>query len=500
MEKRFVAIWFRFLKTDWYSRRIPALNKVAFALTAPDHGRIVIAASNPIARQKGIYNGMPLADARAIHPSLQVLDDKPDHAQRILNGLAEWCIRYTPWVAVDMPDGLILDATGCAHLWGGEAKYLADIHAHLRQFGYDARIAMAGTIGAAWALSRCGDQLSIVNGGDSFSALLPLPAASLRLEPETAQRLAKLGLKLVKDFISMPRAALRRRFGEQLLARIDEALGFKEEFIQPIQIAAPYYVRLPCLEPIVTRAGIERALEQLLQLLCGRLQQEGKGLRDCTFKGFRVDGKVETITIGTNRATANDKHLFKLFEIKLDMIEPALGIEVFLLEASRVEEVTTLQEKLWEKASGLQSAGVVQLLDRFAGKFGEAAISRYLPDEHHWPERSVKLAATLNEKPAISWTSNAQRPVRLLKKPEPIQVTAPIPDYPPMNFRYKGILHKVVKADGPERIEQEWWLEKSEHRDYYCVEDEAGHRYWIFRLGHYDAEKFSGWFLHGFFA
>ena len=500
MKKRFVAIWFRFLKTDWYSRRIPALSKVAFVLSAPAHGRMVIAAANPVAWQKGIYPEMTVADAKAIYPSLHVLDDKPEHAERILKGLAGWFIRYTPWVATNLPNGLILDATGCAHLWGGEKAYLQDISEHLEGFGYCARMAMAGTIGAAWAISRFGNNLSVTERDDTMNALSPLPASSLRLETETINTLNKLGLKKVGDFISMPRPALRRRFGEHILTRIDQALGNTEEIIEPIHTLESYQVRLPCMEPIATRTGIEIALENLLSMLCDRLKKEGKGLRNCTFKGFCVDGRIETIIVGTNKATAKAEHLFKLFENKLDTIKPELGIELFLLEASKTEDLTIRQEKLWEKASGLISEPVVELLDRFTGKFGEGHIHRYLPAEHHWPEWSVRVATSLDEKPGIDWKHDYQRPVKLLKHPEPIQVTAPIPDYPPMNFRYKGKLHKVIKHDGPERIEQEWWLQQGEHRDYYVLEDEEGHRYWIFRSGHYDSEKFSGWFIHGFFA
>ena len=216
---------------------------------------------------------------------------------------------------------------------------------------------------------------------------------------------------------------------------------------------------MSCLEPIVTATGIEIALTRLLESLCGKLQQEEKGLRQAIFKSYRVDGKIEEIRIGTHRPSNNTQHLFKLFEFKLCNIEPALGIELFILEALQVEEASPLQESLWETGSGLQNATLCQLIDRLASKIGAENIHRYLPDEHHWPERSLKVTADLAEKPAIPWQSNKWRPVHLLQKPDPIEVTAPIPDYPPMLFRYKGQLHTIKKADGPERIEQEWWLQ-----------------------------------------
>lgn len=500
MSKRFVTIWFRYLTTDWVALRQPAFREIPFVLTAPDHARMVITAANALAHAQGIHPGMTVADARTIYPALQVLHDKPELSEKLLTRLAEWCIRYTPAVAIDHANGLILDASGCAHLWGGEEKYIADIISRLKNHGYTVRAAMADTIGTAWALAHFGKHASVIKTGEQHTALLPLPPEALRLEAPAVDRLYKLGLRHIKDFIGMPHVALRRRFGPSFLQRLDQALGHEEEIMHPVQPVAPYQERLPCLEPIVTATGIEIALQRLLETVCDRLKQEGKGLRTAIFKSCRIDGKIEKIEIGTTRPTHNTRHLFKLFEDKIATIEPALGIEVFVLEAPKVEDVSPVQEKLWNKTGGLDDIALAELLDRLAGKFGEAQIRRYLPDEHYWPERSVKLAASLDETSATAWRTDKPRPLQLLATPERIEVTAPIPDYPPMLFRHKGKLHKIIKADGPERIEQEWWLQEGEHRDYYYVEDEEGARFWLFRSGHYTGDRSHRWFLHGLFA
>ncbi len=499
MAKRFVSIWFRQLTTDWFTIRQPALCNTAFVLSSPSHGRMMIVASNTIAEANGIYNGMVLADARAIVPSLQAFDDKPGLPDKLLNRLAEWCIRFTPFVAIDPPDGLILDVTGCAHLWGGDEPYIMEITRRLVLRGYDVKIAMADTIGAAWAIARFGNNSFIIESGQQISSLLSLPPASLRLETETIERLEKLGLRQIKYFIGMPRTVLRRRFGLHFVQKLNQAIGLEGEIIDPVLPVIAYQERLHSLEPIVTATGIEIALQRLLETLCHRLQQEQKGLRRALFKSYCIDGRTGTLEIGTNRATRNVKHIFKLFENKLSSIEPGLGIELFVLEAPVVEDVSPLQEKLWETAGGLHDIALSELLDRITGKLGANHIHRYIPDEHYWPERSIKPASSLDEKPPIAWKVDRPRPVQLLSKPETIGVTAPIPDYPPMNFRYKGKLHKIIKADGPERIEHEWWIEEGRHRDYYYVEDEEGHRYWLFRLGHYSDNTYQ-WFIHGFFA
>lgn len=499
MQKRFVAIWFRHLKTDWFTRRNPQLHDQPFVLAAPSHGRLIITAANALAELESVYSGMVVADARAILPSLQVFDDDEKLATKLLNGFAEWFIRYTPVVAVDMPDGLILDVTGCTHLWGTENNYLTSINKRLNYFGYMARTAMADSMGAAWAIARYGRGKTLIESGELRAAILSLPPAALRLNNDIIERLEKLGLRQIGSFMNMPRHALRRRFGEELLLRIDQAMGDAEEFIQPISPVEPYQERLPCLEPIVTAAGIEIALQKLLDALCKRLKQEGKGIRVAIFKGYRVDGKMVSIEIGTNKPSINTVHLFKLFQLKIENMEPALGIELFILEAPKVEDTITIQEKLWQKNGGLQDNHLAELLDRIGGKFGNKYIHRYLPDEHYWPERSYKPATALNEKSTTAWKTDNPRPLHILSKPEEITATSLVPDYPPILFRYKNVVHKIVKADGPERIEQEWWLQEGKHRDYYVVEDEDGKRYWIFRLGHYDADKTYRWFIHGFF-
>jgi protein ImuB len=500
MQKRFISIWFRYLKTDWWIRRRPMLHDKPFVLASPDHGRMVITAANRLAEKQGIDINMVVADARALIPSLEVLDDQPETSARLLNALAEWCIRYTPAVAIDPPDGLLLDATGCAHLWGGERSYITAIHKRFKDFGYDISIALADTVGTAWAVARFASNDSIIESGQQHTALLSLPPACLRIEASATERLEKLGLRQISQLISMPRSALRRRFDAQMLQRLDQALGYEEEMIKPIQPIEPYQERLTCLEPIVMATGIEIALQRLLDALCNRLQHEQKGLRTALFKGYRMDGKIEQMEIGTNRPSCNPKHLFKLFEVKIESIEPAPGIEVFTLEALKVEDLPTVQQQLWGNKMDLDNVELSELLDRIAGKIGAHNIHHYVPAEHYWPERSFKEASSLNEAIQATWKVDRPRPLQLLSRPERIEVTAPIPDYPPMLFRYKGKLHKIMKADGPERIEAEWWLQDGQHRDYYFVEDEDGHRYWLFRSGHYDAAKSYQWFIHGFFA
>ena len=498
MAKRFLSLHFSSLSTDWMVIKQIELKGRPFVLACPERGRMLVHASSAEAGSRGVFPGMVLADARAILPSLEVFDYDPKLEGRLLKALARWCIRYTPTAAVDLPDGLILDITGCAHLWGGEPFYLNDILSTLQSKGYGVGAAIADTIGSAWAIARYGKEPFIAAPGNHKELLLPLPTASLRLEKGLLQLMGKLGFKRIEQFIDLPKSSLRKRFGEALLLRLGQALGTEHEYIEGVQLLKPYREELPCMEPIFTLTGIELALKRLLETLCKRLAKEGKGLRTGVFSGLRVDGKMVQINIGTGSASHNPSHLFKLFELKLSLLEPGMGIALFTLEAPLVEEVEGVQEAIWDTTNHDQKA-ILELLDNIAGKVGMNAVHRYLPREYHWPERSIKEVPFLEGKPTAPWPTGMARPLHLLPQPERISVMVHLPDYPPKHFRYKGKIYNIVKADGPERIEQEWWLQSGPPRDYYCVEDEEGIRYWLFRLGLY-GEGEPEWFIHGYFA
>jgi protein ImuB len=499
MGSRFVSIWFPYLLTDDYGNSQPDLIAMPLAIAAPERGRMKIKGVNNKAHQKGINVGMVVADCRAIFPGLKVVPYKEGSEKDLLNELALWCLRYTPIASIDEPDGLLLDASGCTHLWGGEKDYLKAITGQLKQKGFAAFVAIADTIGIAWAAARYYQSPAVIETGKTTDALINLPSAALRLDRIITEKLDKLGLYRIGDFIDMPKVSLRKRFGTEISRRLEQAMGKEKEYLQPVILPVHYQERLPCLEPICTATGIETVLRKLLAALCNKLLEDAKGLRSVILKGFRIDGNIQQIAIGTNKPSRHTGHLFKLFELKIATIEPGLGIELFLLEAPIVEDMPIAQESIWK--SNLQNADALpELLDRIAGKLGTGSIQRYLPQARYWPERAMKATPSLLEMPTMQWPQHKPRPTHLLKEPEPIEVAVPIPDYPPMLFIHQGKTHKIKKADGPERIEQEWWLEQGLHRDYYYVEDEAGARYWLFRSGHYSSDEEPKWFLHGFFG
>ncbi|HEY0434909.1 MAG TPA: DNA polymerase Y family protein, partial [Chitinophagaceae bacterium] len=346
MKKRFLSLWFPHLHTDWFTIRQPSLGQTPFVIAAPDHGRLLITAVNTLALREGISPGLALADARAIIPQVKYKDDQPGLATKLLSSIAKWCLRFTPVVAVDLPDGLMLDISGCSHLWNGEKNYLRVIIEKITSFGYKVRAAIADTAAAAWAAARFSN-LDIIEEGNQSAFLAGLPAAALRINAEMVSLLEKLGLNTIGKFMNMPSTALRRRFGDSLLLRLQQAFGNIEETITPVIPACPYEERLISFEPVATTAGIEIGLKKLLEKICKRLQQEEKGCRQIRFTTFSIDRHTANVIIGTHRPSSDPAHLFKLFQEKITAIDPGLGVEVFVLSLLKVEDSRPKQEKIW---------------------------------------------------------------------------------------------------------------------------------------------------------
>lgn len=322
---RYASIGFPYLLTEYVARRQPEFRGQAFVLASRQRGRMVIDAVSAAAAKKGIYAGMVLADCKAVFPGLEMLETEHGRAEMLLQALAEWCIMYTPVAGVDLPDGLILDISGCAHLWGGEEAYLQHISTRLGSYGYTVQIAIADTIAAAWAAARFSAE-AIIPPGKQVDAIQSLPPAALRLDPATLARLKKLGMKHIGSFMEMPPSVLRRRFGPGLPKKIAQALGQEMDWLVPVKPVEPYQERLSSMEPIASATGIAIALQQLLDTLCLRLEKEGLGLRQAIFRAFRVDGAIQHITIGTGHPSRSTGHLHKLFEHKIATLEPALGL------------------------------------------------------------------------------------------------------------------------------------------------------------------------------
>jgi protein ImuB len=460
---------------------------------------------------------MPLADALSFLPGLATAAAEPAADAAALRHLAEWCGRYSPWTAPDGADGVRLEITGCAHLWGGEMALAADLAARLDRCHIAGRIAVAGTLGAAWAVARFAAATGpvIIAPEGMSEGLAPLPAAALRLDPATAEGLSRVGLKRIGDLYAMPRGALARRFGEAVARRLDQALDRMPEPLSPLGEAPTRRVRLSFAEPIADPVGLTRAIARLASDLVGRLAREGTGARRLDLAFHRVDGRVEHIRLGTARASRDLQHLADLLTERLDTVDPGLGVEDMILAVFAVEPLPPEQIALGPEA-GRAAGEIAPLLDRLGNRLGLAALARLEARPSHIPERasvavpveaSPSSATRGREGPAQreGGSEKPPRPIRLFDPPEPVEAVSLLPDDPPFRFTWRRRRHRVTRADGPERIAAEWWRREASGaadniRDYYRVEDEEGRRFWLFRAGLYGADRPPRWFVHGVFA
>jgi protein ImuB len=447
--------------------------------------RVVIAAACPRAEALGLSPGLPLTQARALCPGLDVRDADPDGDAAFLARLALFAARrWTPRAAVADERSLVLDLTGVAHLFGGEERLCARILAFCARLGVTARIAVAGSHGAAHALARHDDApITLCPDGGEAAMLAPLPVAALRLDEAALATAARLGLDRIGDLLAMPRAPLQRRFGAALLMRLDQATGRLSEPFDPILPGAPPSVLLRFQEPIGSAEVIATAMAAALRALVEDLAEKGLAARTLSLACQRVDDQVEQVRVGLARATRDAAHLLRLLTPKIETIDPGFGIERMRLTATRVEPLGP-QPIDGALAGDRPAPDLVPLIDRIAGRIGETRIFRMSALESDLPERSLRPLPPLD--PVRSWP-RWPRPARLLSPPEPVEgVVALLPDQPPRRFTWRGRRYRVARADGPERLYGEWWRRRGEAaavRDYFQVEDEEGARFWLFRKG-----------------
>jgi len=475
-----------------------------FALIATDRGVRRLHAVDEAAATLGLFVGQKATDALALVPELITDEADPEGDLASLDALVDWCVRVSPAVAADPPDGLLLDITGVAHLWGGERAMLDDLLARLARQEIPARAAIAGSAGAAWALARFGEDRTVVPPGAEADWLAPLPVTALRLEPETAAQLIRLGLARIGQLAALPRDQLARRFGPGVLMRLDQALARAEEALVFRRPATPWFARLAFADPISVPEDLARASRDIAERLCARLLAEDQGAGRFELAFHRLDGRAERLAIGLSLPGRAPAAIARLFAPMLETVDPGFGIEMVTLAADRVEPMAERQIGLAAIGEIAREDGIAPLVDRLANRLGEGRVWRAEAYPSHIPERAVVRQAPLAAFGGQGWDANRPRPVRLFARPEPIHIPlAQVPDDPPKIFHWRGRVRRVSKAEGPERLAEEWWRRPpgettpAHVRDYYRVEDDTGARYWLFRAGLYGGDEPPKWWLHG---
>lgn len=457
----------------------------------------------------GLTRGLTLADARARIPDLVALESQPMADQVLLEDIAAFCDRFTPLVALDERDGLLLDITGCAHLFGGEEALVALIQRLVHRLGLALKVAVAGTPEAAHAYGRHGPG-GILPPGREEAALLGLPTAALGIEPETVIALSRAGLKTLSDLAARPSQTLTARFGEELAIRLRCTLGHEDRRITPLRPPPDCVVERHFAEPFADTASLEDVVLRLIGEAARVLEARGEGGRVFEIGFFRSDGAVRRLTLETGRPSRDAKALLRLYRERIealaDPLDPGFGFDAVKLAVPVCEPMATPQHSLDGRA--VEEEAVADLVDRLVTRFGRDRVLRFAEQDSHHPVRGAKARSAAVPLPECIWAAPEPqeppaRPLQLFEPPHPVEAIAEVPDGPPIRFRWRRLIHDVARAEGPERIAPEWWRDGSDEpmRDYYRVEDAQGHRFWLYRIGFYEAEQAPPrWYLHGLFA
>ncbi len=508
LAKRITSIHLpRFAMERWQSwatsqgEALPEEIPAALAIEGP-HGPI-IHATNRAAETEGVHIGARVVDMRALCPDLKVTFADIAGDQRALEKLMLWARRWCPWTATDGQSGLILDTTGSDHLWDGEAAMLRDMEERLAHLGLSANLATSPTHGASWALARFGSVREVCTADTLPLRMSNMPVRALRLTGDTVQLLNRLGLKTVGDLAAVPRISLARRFSraalqDNPLMRLDQMMGRLAEPVSASDDPPRFAVQANLAEPIQDPTP---HLPALCQELCTGLQQAGFGARRLRVSVFRSDGEVSHVDVATAQPNRDPDHLLRLFDDKLERINPGFGFDLITLGATVAEALSDSQPTL-DKTGG-EEADLARLIDRLTARLGANAIRHPTPQESHIPERAEIWAPAISTK-ARSTSARNPRPLRLFDHPEEVRVLYAVPEGPPAQFIWRRVTRRVVRFAGPERIAPEWWRDMpgTRLRDYYQVEDQLNHRLWVYRSGVLGDERGETprWFVHGVFA
>ncbi len=569
--RRVISIWFPTFPTDRIRRIASREAGVPLtAITTPlvtvarDGNRRTLAAVDVVASGLGLCAGMKLAQAQALVPDLAVHEHDPDGDAATLLRLAGWCLRYAPLAATDPPDGLWVDVTGSAHLHGGEARLLHDLVRRLTRSrptnpdpapspectpkrdqsnrplppselpheGLATRIAIADTPAVAHAMARFGGQpICVVPPGAAILDNLPIEA--LRLPPDVAASLRRMGFDRIGPLAAAARAPLVRRFGSRLATRLDQASGKLFEPIEPVVPPGLIQARLSFVEPLLTAEAFATVIARLTVQVCAEMERAGSGAHRLDLWFERVDGTAQAVRVGSVRPTRDARHWGRMLDERLERVDPGLGVEAMRLVATATDALSFTQMSAPLAAAAPRTSAslasaclaedrlpapatetsqmdisplvdIAPLVDRLINRLGEQRVYRLEPTQSDVPERSVRRVAALSTGTGASWPADLPRPIRLLSPPQPVDAMTLRPDHPPVAFTWRRVRHRVRHADGPERIAGEWWKRDGEMhsvRDYYQVEVEDGRRFWLFRRGESGDTEIGDtrWFLHGFF-
>ncbi|UXN03520.1 Y-family DNA polymerase [Bartonella sp. HY406] len=517
VNRLYLALYFPYLPTNRIMRSRQKNTPVksennALALISRQASGLVITAINRQAAAKGLYIGQSMSEAKAIFPEFEVQMSEPHKDSACLKWLAEAAERFTPLIAYNLPFGLMLDITGCDHLFGGAKTMLDRVIEFYQNLGFETKAAITTTPHAARIFARFGKG-GIVEKQNLAPTLDTMPLKALELEGAIYHGLTKAGFKTIGAIRNLKPAALNARFGAVPVTKLQLLYGQKHHPISPITPKPLYYKIGRLNDPVMNEDQMIVVLEPLAQDFCKKLRDCGEGAKLIHIAFFRVDGARQIIAIETSKPLNEAAQLMRLIKERLTSLTTPLdigyGFDAFAFAALECEKIVAVEQNLFVKSQ--DNSEITSFIDRLSTRLGHDRVLRLELHQSHIPEKAFAWQPALyagkvktdHFDEAMFFAQNqeaAERPCRIFVPPQPIDVVAAVPDSPPASFRWRRVLHRIRLAEGPERIGAEWWKNSAPTRDYYRVEDEIGRRFWIFRYGLYSEKASPKWFLHGLFA
>lgn len=494
--RRVLSIWLPSLPLDRRRRMQDARVDGPFAIIAEIKNAWRLTHLSRAARESGLTPGLSIPDARAICPDLLTEPADTSREENLLRALRRWADNLSPFVALDPPDRLVLDITGCAHLFGGEDAMGVHARRALSDMMITSRIGVADTKGAARALARFGGKaVAIAQPGETAAALEPLPLAGLDLDPATLNDLARVGLKTIGDLYAHKGGELARRFGLDLTATLAHAVGHTPDPVSPTAADAVFAARMTLPEPIGLIDDLERVLDRLSASVCDRLQKEMKGARRFYLTVRCVDTGDHVLRAGFAKPTFEPGAIRQQFAHPLDKLKIEFGADWFRLCADQIEPMQPRQiEIINGKASSEDD--VDRMIATLGNRLGYDRVRRVQPFDSHVPELEFRSVEAINEPATKDWPRpDRPRPLRLFPSPERLSTLKP--GRPPLEFEWRRTTFQTKTAQGPERLTPDWWrVADARTRDYWSVATDAGPRLWLMT---YPGENPPAWYVAGRF-
>jgi protein ImuB len=549
LKKRILSLWFPRLGVERISRLKSVLNEVPFAIVINNNNSLVLSSLSYFAEKEGLHVGQFLTDAQILCPNLITKEEDIFAENFFLKTLQRWAGKFSPLVTIESQTALILDITGCVNLFGGERNLLNKIEQDCINMKLTVKMGLADTIGAAWALARyeastnpmhrTGDSIDqearatrsrsykrnlenyldlkpvtgalspnirIALPGQTKTILSFLPVSALRLSKKENSELSCLGIHTIKDLEILPRGSIERRFGFNILRRLDQAIGRQSEPISPSVPNTHFGVRIAFPDPIGLEEDIMIAIKRLLSSLEEKLIQNGSGIRRLTLQLYPCDRNIKSIEIGFAQATSNMKSIISLLKLKLEKIDLVFEIDCIRIYANEIEFLHLKQKNIYFNKEKTVDKNItidvafLDLISRIGARVGLKNITRFGPAESNIPEKSANIFAVAWSKPIIEWPNNfLERPLHLFK---PEHIILSCLERPPKTFRWRSRDFIILYSRGPERIAPEWWLDdqnwRTGVRDYWKIITVTGEALWLYQA--HGALSPGGWFCHGNFG